>query len=121
MQSLVSLAEDWQERQSWGILRGLILCAGILYGRTFCARTLLSRDLFSEVLRAHLCSCVPDGRADLPALLHLSIRYSNILRSRCWIILHSLCRGILNGLYWPAMRLRILLRRPGLELLKQGF
>ena len=148
---LVALAEDWQERRRLVILHGRDLRSGILYGRTlclygrtFCACTLRPPNLFSEVLRTHLCPCVVDS-PDLPALLHEPMRCSNILRgrcrsilrSRCWSILHNLCRGILhsrrgtilhnlrrsilNRLYGPAMRLRILLRRPCLELPKQGF
>src|SRR5438876_7051894 len=123
--SLVALAE--QERQRRGILHGRVLCSGILwgrtfrlYGRTFCACPLRSPDLFSEVLRAYLCPRVVDG-SELSALLHEPIRYSNILRSRCWIVLlHKLCRGILKGLHRLAC-LRLSLRRPGLELPEQGF
>ena len=58
---------------------------------------------------------------DVSVLLHEPMRYGGILRDLRRSILRNVCRGILNGLYGPDICLRILLRRPGLELPKQDY
>ena len=143
--ALIVQTEDLQERRSLSILPGLALsilhsltlsilhslalCSGILYRRTyprtlrrrtFYPRALHPADPFLEVLRARLCPCVMGGQ-DVSVLLHEPMRHRSILRNLRRSILHNFCRGILNGLCGPDICLRILPRRPGLELPKQDF
>ncbi len=68
----------------------------------------------------YLCPRIVDG-PDVSAFLHGPQRCSGILRNLCRGILHNLRRGILNVLYGPDLCPRIFLRRPSLELPKQGF
>jgi hypothetical protein len=138
---LIARAEGLEERRCLGILHRLALCPGGLGSGVLCGRALHPSilhppdDLFSGILHAHLCPRIMDG-LDASALLHDSEIYSGILRSLrrgilrlCPGILHnprrgirhSLCRGILNGLYGPDICLRFFLGSPGLELPEQGF
>ena len=96
---LIVPAEALQERRCQGILHGLVLCSGVLYGR----------DL---LLPPNLCSRMSPGPDLCPrimsVLLHGPDPWSSILLNLCW--------GILYGLYGPDLR-----PCPSLEFLEQGF
>ena len=101
---LIAPTEVLQERRCLGILHRLVLCSGVLSGTDLYPSILLLPNFFSGILHgSHLCPRIMDG-PDVSVPLHGPESCSRIFR--------DLCRGNLNGLYGPDLRLRTFLRRP---------
>jgi hypothetical protein len=110
---LIAQTQALQERRCRGILHGLVLCSGVLYGRDLRPCILLPSNVCAGIsLGPDLCPRILHG-PDLSVLFQVPHLWSGILRNLCW--------SILRGTYGPNLCPWILLGHPSLEFLEQGF